>query len=151
MGFVNAHASAEDIEKYGLDLLDKRFFLHAVDARQWTVDRERGLYLRIATMGGDAGRRESKWTFLWRKELLFLVFEADHIGAETGPTRYVLRQLDLADALQRYREDIIDAIEEALRVYRHGGTYAGIASFSLALESAPRALTDAGGLYLMGC
>jgi hypothetical protein len=151
MAFVNAFTTPEDIEKYGLDLFDKRFHLDAVDASQWTVDRERGLYLRIATIGGEEGQRQSRWTFLWHKDLLFLVFEALEPGNDRGLPHYRLRHLDLPFHLRRYRQDIADAIDEALAVYRHGGVHSQIASFSVALEPPAPSSSDFGGLYLMGC
>lgn len=152
MAFVNAITTPEDIEKYGLDLFDKRFYVNAVDTSQWTVDRERGLYLRIATIGEDGdGKRRSRWTFLWHRDLVFLVFDAVEAGSDAGVRHYALRRLDLPFHLRRYREDIVTAIGEALSVYRQGGTHARAASFSVALEPVPPSPSDFGGLDLTGC
>lgn len=41
MTFINEFTPPEDIEKYGLKQIDKRFeFLGSTSARDWTIDRE---------------------------------------------------------------------------------------------------------------
>lgn len=75
MAFVNEIVSEEDIQKYGLDEIKKKFdpygwkerpkfFTHA-----WTIDRERDIYFMQAKMveeNGPSGRPEptSKYIFI---------------------------------------------------------------------------------------
>jgi len=51
MAFVNEHIPQEDVEKYGLESIDKNFIVGGTNSRAWTIDRERNIYLRNVTRG----------------------------------------------------------------------------------------------------
>jgi hypothetical protein len=75
MPFVNEYIPAEDIEKYHLKEIDKKFIVGGTNARDWTVDRERNIYLRnVANGGGNEPeiRNQTTWSFFWHNELLTL-------------------------------------------------------------------------------
>ena len=52
MAFVNEFIPPEDVEKYHLSEIDKRFVVGGTSSRQWTIDRRRDVYLRNVARGG---------------------------------------------------------------------------------------------------
>jgi hypothetical protein len=63
MPFVNERIPAEDFETYQLREIDKHHVVGGVNARTWTVDRERGMYLRLVANGREEFSHEMEWTF----------------------------------------------------------------------------------------
>ena len=55
MGFVNEKISEDDKIKYGVDEVYKKYRLYGgMYPYSWTVDKERGMYLRpVTTMGRE--------------------------------------------------------------------------------------------------
>ena len=70
MAFVNEYTPAEDIEKYGLEEIDKKFVVGGTNSSQWTIDRGRDIYLRCVARGA-ANQPEifnqTTWTFYWHE------------------------------------------------------------------------------------
>ena len=52
MPFINEFISEADVDKYGLKAIDEKVIVGGTRARDWTIDRERGIYLRNVAIGG---------------------------------------------------------------------------------------------------
>ena len=137
MAFINEHISADDIEKYDIESIDKRFIVGGVSSKNWTIDRERNIYLRIVARVREDYRHESTWTFFWNGELLLV--ELDNIktdgkagGERTGHKR--IRRLEIPQHLKSHRDEIIDDLKEALTAYKDGGVYATATEYTLILD-----------------
>lgn len=125
MAFVNEYVSEEDIKKYGLEAIDKRYF-RAHYQTEWTRDKERDIYLRFMRDGGEDGMWRQKFTFYW-KEMLMEV-GLDHVGGSgergaKGAVEWSLRYLSIPETLLASREQILADLREALSVYGGGGVY----------------------------
>jgi hypothetical protein len=135
MPFVNEYIPAEDIEKYHLKEIDKKFIVGGTNARDWTIDRERNIYLRNVAIGGGAEpeiRNQTKWSFLWRDELLTLRLDLIDGGGrgygssdDSGWSHWRLVWLNGSHGLPAHlhpqKEQIFDTLKEALTAYKGGG------------------------------
>jgi len=137
MAFVNEYISQEDREKYGLDEIDKKFIVGGAKARDWTVDKDRNMYLRNVANGREEFFYITTWTFYWHGELI--VFEKKGIST-TGPIdgdRYhhgkILR-IDIPQDMQSSKEQIIEDLKEALTAYKDGGIFSKAKGFTLTLD-----------------
>ncbi|RMH87401.1 hypothetical protein EBB59_13070 [Lysobacter pythonis] len=144
MTFVNEFIPAEDVEKYGLKEIDKHFIVGGTNARDWTIDRERDIYLRNVANGREDWRNQTKWTFYWQGEELTLrmdLLEGRGERGEPGWSHWKLIRLNgsygLPKHLKANKDEILKTLIEALTVYRGGGVYSGeYASYSVTLDIA---------------
>jgi hypothetical protein len=142
MAFVNQFTSEEDIEKYGLDSLLKKFRPFAwregrpsVFRHAWTIDRERNIYflpVKSVESVGPSGRPEATtermWVLGWQgKELQVSLDRAAGTWANLvqSPIRIVwkLTRLDMSEMPQLSREEVIAVLKEALTVYGEAGAH----------------------------
>lgn len=106
MAYVNEYISAEDIDKYGIKEIDRTHFLGGnTRARDWTVDRERGRYLRHVSTGREERSHVSEWTFLcdgqlFLMELSVLSAKANVEGLAGHTSAY--RELDYSTTSNRF-------------------------------------------------
>lgn len=146
MAFVNEFIPAEDVEKYDLKAVDKNFIVGRTRARDWTIDRERNIYLRNVAIGGGADpdlRNQTTWTFYWRGDLLNLRLDLLDGGAgesaEHGWSHWKLVWLNGSHGLPAHLKpkcaEILDDLKEALVAYQGFGVYSrDYTSYRVALE-----------------
>ena len=91
MAFVNELITDEDRQKFGLDELDNSQSMRgATPQRDWTIDHERGIYLRLIGTNNreladfDNGERRPKntWHFYWQGELMTVCIERVDGGSD---------------------------------------------------------------------
>jgi hypothetical protein len=147
MTFINEFTPPEDVEKYGLKQIDKRFeFLGTVSARDWTIDRERDIYLRqVARAGGSEieTRNQLTFTFFWKSHELSMRLDLlDSCGEREAPGwshwRLVLVWFNggngLPESLKPHRHEIIADLKEALIAYKDGGAYSSTTDYAVTLD-----------------
>lgn len=145
MVFVNEFISAEDVERSGLRAIDDKVYVGRTRARDWTIDRERNIYLRNIASGGGADpdmRNQLTWTLYWRGDILTLrldLLEASGGPDEPGWSLWKLVWLNgsngLPQHLRKYKVEIIADLEAALTAYRGSGVYsADYSDYSITLE-----------------
>jgi hypothetical protein len=144
MGFVNEFIPEEDVEKYGLEAIDEKFRSNGTRARDWTIDRERDIYLRNVAIGGGAEpelRNRTLWTFYWRGTPINL--RLDLIGGgggrgEPGWSHWKLIWLNgsygLPEHLRPYKDEILADLKEALIVYKDFGAYSKNTDYHVILD-----------------
>ena len=132
MAFVNEMIGEDDRKKYGLDEVDKLLKRRGKSRqRDWTIDHEREIYLRVINRGREDYRHESTWHFYWRGELLTVCLETLDAGGQPGGhgwSHYKLvdcykKGFFVPDNLSDRREEIIEDLREALTAYKGGGVY----------------------------
>ena len=126
MAFINEYIPEADVKKYGLEEIDKRFIVVGTNARDWTIDRERDIYLRNVANGREELRHQSTWTLYWKGSLL--VVELDMISAcgergGHGWSHYKLGFIGIPPCLEDKREEVIADLRETLTAYGGGGVY----------------------------
>lgn len=143
MAFVNEYITPEDAEKYRLAEIDAKF-VGGNKSRDWTIDRERDIYLRNVSMGRDEDtKHEGLWTFYWNGTLLTL--RLDLLGGkgkagDPGWSHWRLVRLNgtngVPTALKGHRQSILDDLKQALLTYKDGGVFSLNTDYSVTLELA---------------
>jgi|APLak6261658528_1056013.scaffolds.fasta_scaffold01984_1 hypothetical protein len=137
MTFVNERISEEDALKFGLADIDKKFFVGATNARDWTIDRERNMYLRNVTNGREEYRSRSGWTFYCHGEWIYLELTAIEGGGkrgEPGWAHWKLQSIELPEHLKSQRTQILANLKEALIAYKDGGVFAMCTDYTVTLD-----------------
>jgi len=132
MAFVNEYISAEDRSKYGLDEIERDVSMRGrAPQRQWTIDHERGIYLREINSGREESRHESTWHFYWRGDLMTVCLEMVDAGGQRGGHGWSHYQLVdcyrkgffIPTHLLDRRDEILADLREALTAYKGGGVF----------------------------
>lgn len=132
MAFVNEKISHDDRQMYGLDKLDERKMYGKTISRQWTIDRDKDVFLRHTASGREEHSNSTWWEFYWRGSHLLVELElVDGTGERGGhiETTHRLRKLDLSPSLKQFQEQIVLDLQDALQAYKDGGVLATAASF----------------------
>jgi len=157
MAFVNEYIPESDMEKYRIEEIDQHLIGRGVThARDWTVDRERNMYLRNVFDGTFEDVGQTLWNFFWNGELiLFKMIITALSGGRNKPVsarkrivhlclmeivegRYYSLSLGssiiLPERLESQKAQIFKDLEEALLAYKDGGVFATATSYELFLE-----------------
>ncbi|GHT96930.1 hypothetical protein AGMMS49545_23350 [Betaproteobacteria bacterium] len=157
MAFVNEYTPKEDIEKYRFKEIDKRIGIgQRTNATDWTVDRERSMYLRhVAWQNGEDHQFTpfSGWTFLWKGHLLWMDMENIESRGKRGEPGFSRKRITqlylmgdqfrqvgwsterLPSDLATQRDAILKDIYDALLAYKDGGVFASSTTYELTLET----------------
>ena len=132
MAFVNEYASDEDIEKYGLEAIWRRFnpnrmgpmFQNGPPA--WTIDRERDAFLMIVGRGTREAGNLLLGVLCVKGQLaryhLFVNAEtSDFLSANPYYKVWDRGKLDRYDGFDLPVEDADNLLKEALSVYGYSG------------------------------
>ena len=136
MGFVNEYIPEDDIEKYGIAELDNRFVVGGTTARDWTIDRERNMYLRQVARGREDTSHLSTWTFLWHDQLIVVYIELLATRGGRGEpcwSHQRIRKLEMPAQVDR--AEMLTDLREALLAYKDGGVYSASTAYSLTLDT----------------
>lgn len=146
MAFMNEFIPAGDVDKYGLKAIDERFIANGTNSRQWTIDRDRDIYLRNVERGGGNEpelRNRTTWTFYWHGTPLTLRLDL-LTGAggrgEPGWSHWKLVWVNgsngLPEHLKAKKEQILENLKEALTAYKDFGVYSANTDYSITLDIA---------------
>lgn len=135
MGFVNEFMSAEDIKKYGIEEINRRF-LKSNYAPTWTVDRQRNIYLRQVASGREEFAGQKDYTFYWRGEMVVVRLDKSGGGVRGGEgwCHYKLIRLDLPGNLQGRRQEVLSDLKEVLAAYKDAGVYSATSKHTATFE-----------------
>ena len=124
MPFINEYIPTADIEKYGIKEIDQRF-LKLTFQPDWTVDRELDVYLRKVGSGREEFANEATYTFFWKGSLIVvrLLEQGDGVRGGVGWSEYKLKDVELNSEQTKERQQILDALKDALKAYNGGGVY----------------------------
>jgi hypothetical protein len=146
MTFINEFTSPEDVEKYGLKQIDKKYEFGTVSARDWTIDRERNIYLRNVARGAGSEievRNQHTFTFYWKGHELTLrldLLEGSGGRGEPGWSHWRLVLVwfnggnGLPDPLKPHMREILADLKEALIAYKDFGAYSTNTDYSVTLD-----------------
>ena len=101
MAFVNEYISEENIKKYDIEVLNKKYY-KAHHKSHWTVDHERDMYLRYMCKGREEFGDQYTVCFYWQAQLFEMTFKVDGGGyymAHSGGIM-ICSTLSLHEALQ---------------------------------------------------
>jgi hypothetical protein len=122
MAFINETASEADIEKYGLRDINYQYHFALRDMNcQWTIDRERDIYVRKMGTGREETSSHTTFTFYWKGHLFFWVLDNLLTERVNGHSHSswglpIGGQLHLPKKLESMRSVIIDDFKEAMKL-----------------------------------
>ena len=136
MTFVNEYISPEDRIKYDIDRINSQYVCVGI-SEQWTIDRDRNIYLRDISYGAGHSKKRV-WHFFWRGHLIELSFEIlGRSGSGRGSELWVHKKItnfQLPEALIDKQDEILADLNEALLCYKDGGIYATASVYHLTLD-----------------
>lgn len=59
MAFVSEFISPDDVARYDILSIDRKFLIGGTNARDWVIDREREIYLRNVAHGGGVSLKSA--------------------------------------------------------------------------------------------
>lgn len=136
MAFVNEYIPAEDVERYDIENINKMYVCGGVSG-QWTIDRDRNIYLREVAAGVGHSGNSRIWNLFWHGELIEIKIEILASGGERNApcwSHKKIRNIQLPAQLEVRRVEILAGLKEALTTYRDGGVFATATTYTLTLE-----------------
>ena len=108
MAFVNEYIPEADIKKFDINEINKQYIVGGTNARDWTVDRDRNMYLRCVARGREEFRHQSTWTFYWHGELLKVDIDTLEAGGKRGGASWSHKKIIFSEKKEvplAYQED----------------------------------------------
>lgn len=136
MAFVNEYVTEEDAKKYDLDGINRQFMKDPEIRYDWTIDRERNVFL----LWIEAEREEfaGEETFiLWWNGLIVPVYTfktREGRASEKVITTWRLRGIDLPPELSEKYDEVIAVLKEALIEYKVFGIGVPVADHTAVFE-----------------
>jgi hypothetical protein len=139
LAFINEYMSAADAEKYGIAAINMRYIVNGTSARDWTIDKERSIYLRHVAWGPRERElfHQRVWTLFWEGELIEIGL--DNLESTGGPhqpcwSHVKVRCMKLPPQFEHRRDEVIECLREALLAHKDGGVFGTATEFSLTLD-----------------
>jgi hypothetical protein len=137
MSFVNEKVSEQDIEKYGLREINKKFF-KGDHSYFWTIDRANDVYLR--SMGNNWQEPEEQvFSFYWKGhqfQIDLRICDSSGVRGGAGSVTWGLssntteKMVPLPQSLEAYRSQITADLKDALRAYKDGGYFSATTEYT---------------------
>lgn len=135
MAFLNEYVPEADIKKYGIEEVDQCYGKSNMRP-DWTIDRERDIYLRWMVSGEDEFRNQNDFTFYWKGELIFArlrVTNSKTLGTRSW-VNWRLAIMNLPDELQEKKPEIVTDLKDALTAYKDCGVYSNLIEHTATFE-----------------
>lgn len=135
MVFVNEFISRDDMEKYGIREINKKY-LKMNSRNSWTIDRERNIYLRYMMSGREDLSNLHTFTFFWGGELFEVQLFGDGYAKRGGSGLSIWRPrlIDIPSKFSERREEILGDLKEALTEYKEAGVFTTVEQHAVRFE-----------------
>ncbi len=143
MPFVNEFISDADVVAYGLERIDE-LFVGGTNARDWTIDRERNIYLRNMRNGCGSDpdlRSQVFFSFFWHGEAIVLRLDLVEGGGGVGEPGWSHWKLIWVGGWSRIPDHcnldkgrFTDDLKAALVAYKDFGVYSTNTDYEVVLE-----------------
>jgi|EndMetStandDraft_7_1072992.scaffolds.fasta_scaffold108870_3 hypothetical protein len=95
MAFVNEYIASADAERYDLESINETFIVGGTHAHDWTIDRDRDLYLRVVARGREEMAGCSTWTLYRCGDLIVVDLDCVQHHAHMGRGPAAMAELSL--------------------------------------------------------
>lgn len=135
MTFINEYISAENIKKYDIEALDKRFH-KGHHKPSWTVDHARDMYLRYMTQEHEEFSNYLTFCFYWKGVVIDVVVIATGGGTRNGEQwgHYKLLRWNLAKNFAAQDGEIKADMKEAFIARRDSGVLSNSTVFTATFD-----------------
>jgi len=123
MGFVNEYISEENIKKYHIADIDRQFFNSSFKP-QWTIDKDKQVYLRLVGSGREEFATHKTFSFYWQDALHVLRLEQRVLHSQDGSSSLHYEILNNPQEAAGH-PTMLSLLKEALEVYQGGGVHSG--------------------------
>ncbi|MCQ8129936.1 hypothetical protein [Methylomonas rivi] len=125
MAFTTEYATKDDIEKYHLDELQKKYHL-ANPGLDWTYDKEKNVFLMLSMNGRGVESNIKIFLFSWKGEIYSYSFSITW-EKETNTLSWTMHRVGgepkfESDEVKQKYEDIYADLKEALQSYGSAGS-----------------------------
>jgi hypothetical protein len=137
MAFINEHIPPADLVKYDIERIDKSHVMGGTSARDWTIDRDRDIYIREVSIGREEFASRSTWTLYWRGTLIPVdidVLSAFVDAAGDARSHKRVLRIDIPQHLSSHRREILDDLRDALVAYKDAGVFSKTNNYQLTLD-----------------
>lgn len=137
MVLINEVISKHDRDKFCIDEIDNRFIIGGTRSKQWTINKNKDIYLRNVARGREDLSHMATW-YLYIKGRSFIV-EIENISTEelaSGHNKAVKRIVNLSACgdFNFNRDDVVDVLRKALSIYMDFGIYSVSKTYCLHID-----------------
>lgn len=135
MAYMNEYIPEEDIKKFGIEEIDKRY-RKAHYKPYWTIDREKSSYLRHMYVGREELCNHAFFTFYWGGQLIDveLTRRGEGVRGGKGTTTWALVHLKLPEVLKDNKPEIIEDLKVALKAFGEFGVLSSVVEHTAMFE-----------------
>lgn len=135
MAFINEFISADDVVNYNIAKID-RYYLRSHFRPHWTIDHDRGIYLRLVASGRDEFAGDHTYTFYWNENLIELDLSENvkKISELMTSINCFLIKMSLPSHLESKHSEILVDLKNALVVRNGSGVYSSGITVQTAFE-----------------
>ena len=122
MAFVNEYISEADVEKYGIKELNEKF-RKPNPSPDWTVDHERGIYLRYLHSEREEHSNRLTYYFYWKGTPLMVTVDIDGGGGARDAEQWIsykMWRMEIPESLKPHEAQIIADLKEAFIAEKGG-------------------------------
>lgn len=122
MSFVNEYISKADIEKYNIEEVNRKYHKHNPNP-DWTIDRQREMYLRYLHNEREEHSNRHTYYFYWKGAVLILVVDITGGGVMNGEQwrHYTMWNIEIPEILKPQEAEIFADLKEAFVAYKELG------------------------------
>lgn len=134
MSFVNEYVSKEN---YHLSEIESNFIVGRVRASEWTVDKEKNMFLLLSSRGREEFFYDTRWTFCWEGEIV--IFNHKVIKSRRDNDDHLWQHVRIEfekfpEVLKISKKQVLKHIEEALKEYKGAGIRSSRSNYELKLK-----------------
>ena len=135
MVFINEYVSHEDIKKFGIEEIDKRY-RKAHYKPYWTVDCEKNSYLRHMSVGREELCDHDFFTFYWGGYLTDVELRSRGEGVIDGKGKktWTLVYMKLPEVLEDKKPEVIEDLKAALQIFGESGVRSSTIKYTVTFE-----------------
>ena len=136
MAFVNEYISAENIKKYDIEALDKRFRKGHYEP-EWTVDHKNNMYLRYMSREHEEFSNHITYCFYWKCTVIEVVIELSEAGGVRNGAQWSRKKLlrwTLPTKLVAQEAQVKADLKEAFGAYKDFGMLSTSTSYTVTFD-----------------
>lgn len=137
MAFVNERISDEDRLNFDFSHFKRPpLYIDSIEPYNWTIDRERNIVLVWTRGGTEEERNAQHFALQWKGQIVYAKLEREAVGLNANhvTSTWRMKHLTIPPSIEASRNEIIEALKQALTEYKVGGIGVHVASHEAKFE-----------------